>query len=43
MLLRRYEGVLDHIVLCAPAIGVEPERIQENLDALIALHRTVRH
>ncbi len=34
--LRRYEGVLDHIVLYSPSIGgVAPERIAENLGSLI--------
>ncbi len=33
--LRRYEGVLDHIVLYSPSIGVSPERIAENLGNLI--------
>ena len=33
--LRRYEGVLDHIVLYSPSIGLAPERIAENLGNLI--------
>lgn len=33
--LKRYEGVLDHIVLYSPSIGLAPERVQENLDSLI--------
>lgn len=33
--LRRYEGVLDHIVLYSPSIGLAPERIAENLGSLI--------
>lgn len=35
--LRRYEGVLDHIMLYAPSIGLPVERVQENLNSLIAL------
>ena len=35
--LRRYEGVLDHIMLYAPSIGLPAERVQENLMSLIAL------
>ncbi|MEN4472717.1 LLM class flavin-dependent oxidoreductase [Mycolicibacterium cosmeticum] len=34
--LRRYHGVLDHILLYPPSIGVPPPRLQENLDTLIA-------
>lgn len=33
--LRRYEGVLDHIMLYSPSIGLPPERVQENLNSLI--------
>lgn len=33
--LRRYEGVLDHIVLYSPSIGLEPGRIAENIGSLI--------
>ncbi|MEU0499422.1 LLM class flavin-dependent oxidoreductase [Mycobacterium sp. NPDC006124] len=33
--LRRYEGVLDHIMLYSPSIGIAPERVQENLESLI--------
>ncbi|MGB3353212.1 MAG: LLM class flavin-dependent oxidoreductase [Mycobacterium sp.] len=33
--LRRYEGVLDHIMLYAPSIGIAPERVQQNLDSII--------
>lgn len=33
--LRRYEGVLDHIILYSPSIGLAPERIAENLGSLI--------
>ncbi|MDI3312754.1 MAG: LLM class flavin-dependent oxidoreductase [Mycobacterium sp.] len=33
--LRRYEGVLDHIMLYAPSIGIPAERVQENLNSLI--------
>jgi probable F420-dependent oxidoreductase len=34
--LRRYEGVLDHIMVYAPSIGVPAKRVQENMDSLIA-------
>lgn len=33
--LRRYEGVLDHIVLYSPSIGIAPERVEQNVRALI--------
>lgn len=33
--LKRYEGVLDHIVLYSPSIGLSPERVQQNLHSLI--------
>ncbi|MGK2879346.1 MAG: LLM class flavin-dependent oxidoreductase [Mycobacterium sp.] len=33
--LKRYEGVLDHIMLYSPSIGIAPERVQENLESLI--------
>ncbi|KMO68065.1 LLM class flavin-dependent oxidoreductase [Mycolicibacterium obuense] len=33
--LKRYEGILDHIMLYSPSIGIPPERVQENLDSLI--------
>lgn len=33
--LKRYEGVLDHIMLYSPSIGLPAERIQENLDSFI--------
>ncbi|MCF7550798.1 LLM class flavin-dependent oxidoreductase [Pseudonocardia sp. WMMC193] len=33
--LKRYEGVLDHIMLYSPSIGLPPERVTENLDSLI--------
>ncbi|BBY05855.1 LLM class flavin-dependent oxidoreductase [Mycobacterium noviomagense] len=36
--LRRYEGVLDHVMLYPPSIAIAPERVQENLDSLIAIH-----
>lgn len=35
--LRRYEGVLDHIMVYPPSIGIRPRRVQENLQALLAL------
>lgn len=35
--LRRYEGVLDHIMVYPPSIALPAERVRENLDALIAL------
>jgi probable F420-dependent oxidoreductase len=34
--LRRYEGVLDHVMVYPPSIGVGAERVRENLDSLIA-------
>lgn len=33
--LKRYEGVLDHIMLYSPSVGIAPERVQENLESLI--------
>ncbi len=33
--LKRYEGILDHIMLYSPSIGINPERVQENLHSLI--------
>ena len=33
--LRRYEGILDHIMLYSPSVGMTPSRVQENLDSLI--------
>lgn len=33
--LKRYDGVLDHIMLYSPSIGLAPQRVQENLDSLI--------
>lgn len=34
--LRRYEGVLDHVILYSPSVAMTPERVQENLAALVA-------
>ncbi len=34
--LRRYEGVLDHIMVYPPSIGISPQRVQQNLESLIA-------
>lgn len=33
--LKRYEGILDHIMLYSPSVGIAPERVQQNLDSLI--------
>ena len=33
--LKRYEGILDHIMLYSPSIGLPAERVQENLDSFI--------
>ena len=33
--LTRYEGVLDHIMLYSPSVGIAPERVQQNLESLI--------
>lgn len=33
--LRRYESVLDHVMLYSPSIGLPPERVQENLESMI--------
>lgn len=33
--LKRYEGVLDHIMLYSPSIELPAERVQENLDSFI--------
>jgi alkanesulfonate monooxygenase SsuD/methylene tetrahydromethanopterin reductase-like flavin-dependent oxidoreductase (luciferase family) len=32
---RRYEGVLDHLILYAPSYGVSPERAVENANRLV--------
>ncbi len=34
--LRRYQGVLDHIMVYPPSIGIAADRVRENLRALIA-------
>lgn len=34
--LRRYEGVLDHIMLYPPSVGIEDHRVSQNLHDLIA-------
>ncbi|MGD9620686.1 MAG: LLM class flavin-dependent oxidoreductase [Mycolicibacterium sp.] len=33
--LKRYEGILDHIMLYSPSIGINPDRVQENIDSLV--------
>lgn len=33
--LKRYEGILDHIMLYSPSVGIAPERVQQNIDTLI--------
>ena len=33
--LRRYNGVLDHIMLYSPSVGITAERVQQNLDSII--------
>jgi hypothetical protein len=33
--LRRYEGVLDHIMLYPPSVGIAPERVGQNLGEMI--------
>ena len=33
--LRRYEDVLDHVVLYSPSIASDPERVEENIASLI--------
>ncbi len=33
--LRRYDGVLDHIMLYSPSVGIAAERVQQNLDSII--------
>lgn len=35
--LRRYEAVLDHIMLYPPSVGVSPERVEHNIRELIPL------
>ena len=35
--LRRYDGVLDHTIIYSPTHRISPERIEENLDSLIAM------
>ncbi|MBX8688785.1 luciferase [Mycobacterium vulneris] len=37
--LRRYEGVLDHIMLYPPSVGIAPQRVQDNLSSLIEVRR----
>jgi probable F420-dependent oxidoreductase len=32
---RRYEGILDHLILYAPSYGVSPERALENAESLV--------
>jgi probable F420-dependent oxidoreductase len=34
--LRRYHGVLDHVMVYPPSIGIRAGRVRENLDSLIA-------
>jgi probable F420-dependent oxidoreductase len=34
--LRRYEGVLDHVMIYPPSIGIAAQRVSDNLTALIA-------
>jgi alkanesulfonate monooxygenase SsuD/methylene tetrahydromethanopterin reductase-like flavin-dependent oxidoreductase (luciferase family) len=36
--LTRYDGVLDHVVLYSPSIGLPTERVTENIAALTAMH-----
>jgi len=38
--LRRYDGVLDHTIIYSPTHQLEPERVEENLHALIAMAST---
>lgn len=38
--LRRYEGVLDHIMLYPPSVGIALNRVADNLTALIKLRRS---
>ena len=33
--ITRYEGVLDHIMLYSPSVGITPKRVQQNLESLI--------
>ncbi|HEY0277236.1 MAG TPA: LLM class flavin-dependent oxidoreductase [Solirubrobacterales bacterium] len=33
---KRYEGILDHLILYAPSYGVSPERAEENANGLVA-------
>jgi hypothetical protein len=33
--LRRYDGVLDHIMLYSPSVGIAAERVQQNVDSII--------
>jgi probable F420-dependent oxidoreductase len=40
--LRRYEGVLDHIIVYSPSIASTPERVEENLRALASAVGTGR-
>jgi probable F420-dependent oxidoreductase len=40
--LRRYEGVLNHITLYPPSIGVDPRRVQQNTESLIGLRAAAR-
>lgn len=33
--LRRYDGVLDHVILYSPSIGIDQERVEENVASMI--------
>lgn len=33
--LRRYDGVLDHVILYSPSIGLGPERVEQNVTSMI--------
>jgi len=33
--LRRYDGVLDHVILYSPSIGLAPERVEQNVASIV--------
>ena len=39
--LRRYDGVLDHIIIYSPTHRIPPQRVEENLDSLIAMAKDI--
>ena len=33
--LRQWQGLAEHVLLYSPSVGMQPERVQENLDAIV--------